>query len=197
MQDLDEFQCDPGFRSSTDTKINEGVNQILRICDLNNYLKRWKIDGILTFLSQPFVLIIACFPVKKKLLIFIFFKHNCTLIERDRPSTHWHNKQTNSLTGGSCEAAVGSTGVVFDNNAWSLCSLWHWASCFHFSSAQLSANTSYSHKCTSIHAHTSDICGCRLSRMLLHDYYKLWLNRYDTAVMRVWTCVCRVLEMTN
>lgn len=61
--------------------------------------------------------------------------------------TQQTNKQTNSLTGGSCEAAVGSAGVVFDDNAWSLCSLCHWAACFHFSSAQLSANIGYSLKC--------------------------------------------------
>lgn len=35
--------------------------------------------------------------------------------------THHMSKQTNSLTGGSCEPTVGSTAVVFEDNARSLC----------------------------------------------------------------------------
>lgn len=43
----------------------------------------------------------------------------CIDSKKDGPSalTQQTDKQTNSLTGGSCEAAVGSTGVVFDDNA--------------------------------------------------------------------------------
>lgn len=60
--------------------------------------------------------------------------------KKDQPRRHnKRTKHTNSLTGGSCETAAGSTGVFFDDNAGSLCSLSYWALCFHFSSAQLSA----------------------------------------------------------
>lgn len=50
------------------------------------------------------------------------------------------NKRTNEqLDWKKLWGRSGSTTLVFDNNAWSLCSLHRWASCFHFSSAQLSA----------------------------------------------------------
>lgn len=66
--------------------------------------------------------------------------------------THHMSKQTNSLTGGSCEPAVGSTAVVFEDNAPSLCSPHHRVSCLRFSSAQLSAANGYSLK-SQAHAH--------------------------------------------
>ena len=83
------------------------------------------------------------------------------MIQKDGPFklTQQTNKQTNSLTGGSCEATVGSNGVVFVDNELSHGYISHWGTGFHFSSAQLSANIGYSLKCPCtrvMHTHTDN-----------------------------------------
>lgn len=152
-----------------DTKISDDVNQILRIGDINTDSKRWKIGGVLTFLllSDLFFLFALCSS--------LFLSSNRSwkvhwFQKTDRPQ--WHNKRTNSLSGGSCEATVGNTGVVFDDP-----SVLSVTGPHAFTSARLScqpatATHSKSHVHVWAQAPSHNFHGCKLA-CNLYSYYKL------------------------
>lgn len=133
----------------------EKMTMWVRFDYLNNYLKSTRCPHFLCFYDLNFVVVLCSSPSPSgnRSCIVHWFK------KTDHP--HRHNKQTNTRTAWLEEAVRpqwGGTGVVFDDNAWSLCSLCHWALCFHFSSAQLSAHT-HSIARAPVRAHTHNIRG--------------------------------------
>lgn len=170
-----------------DTRINEDVNQIIRIGDMSTDSKRWKIGGVLTFLLffDLFVFVFALcsslFPSSNRSWKVHWFK------KKDRP---W--QQTNEQL--DWRKLWGRSKEHWSRFWWSLCSLCHWASCFHFGSAQLSTGNSYSLKvsCTCVSTGTlTQFPWVQASVQLVQ------LLQTVTEHMMKDACVSRVWEVSN